>query len=306
MRTRLLLTILLAVSANLAAAGPASATFPGSNGAIAFGRGNHIWTIEPDGTQTNLGRGIQPSWSPDGTRIAYTRERRNGRATIWVMETDGSNKVRLTSKHRFYMDPSWHPDGTELVVWGREPHTSDYELYTVDVEHPIAAPVALTDIPEWPTAPKWSPDGGRIAFTAFAGVSGPGAFRIGVIDADGTDYQLLTPATDAFDIDPDWSPDPRTLMFYSNRHHPGVSDYDVYSMTATGGSVTRITTGRGGAANRLPAWAPDGTRFLYVHEAAEGGAVTLRTAAPDGTSVVRVCRVSRYVPDPSWQPVPAG
>jgi hypothetical protein len=60
----------LAVGAN-----DAHAAFPGSNGAIAFARNGHIWKIEPDGTQVKLAKGEQPSWSPDGSRIAYIRSR---------------------------------------------------------------------------------------------------------------------------------------------------------------------------------------------------------------------------------------
>lgn len=302
-RVRAMLLTFLAFPASLASAGSASATFPGLNGAMAFGRGNHIWTIQPDGTQTNLGRGIQPAWSPDGTRIAYVRERRNGRATIWVMQADGSGKVRVTSKHRSYWEPSWHPNGTELVVSGRVPHTYNDELFSVTVVAPIPRPVVLTDIPEDPHHPQWSPDGSRIAFTAFNPLGSVGVFRVGVIDADGSDYRLLTPATDAFDFEPDWSPDSRTLVFSSNRHHPGISDYDVYSLPATGGPVTRVTFGEAAATNRYPAWSPDGTRILYVHDPEGAGAVTLRVAALNGASMQRICRVSRFVPYPAWQSV---
>ena len=56
---------------------PASATFPGHNGRIAFARGGDIWTMNPDGsdqvnlTNTPSGTEYQPAWSADGTKIAF-------------------------------------------------------------------------------------------------------------------------------------------------------------------------------------------------------------------------------------------
>src|SRR5215211_6306587 len=65
-----------------------------------------IYVMNADGTgQTRLtdDQGGQPSWSPDGTKIAFTR---NGQ--IYVMNADGSEQTNI-SGGRFGIDPDWGP-----------------------------------------------------------------------------------------------------------------------------------------------------------------------------------------------------
>lgn len=48
-----------------------------------------------------------PSWSPDGTRIAFTRH-----SEIWVMNADGTNQIKLLDSGQC---PRWSPDGTKIA-----------------------------------------------------------------------------------------------------------------------------------------------------------------------------------------------
>ena len=55
-----------------------------------------------------------PSWSPDGTRIAYdvgSNSFPRDDPSVWVMNEDGSAKARLTPGY----DPHWSPDGERIV-----------------------------------------------------------------------------------------------------------------------------------------------------------------------------------------------
>lgn len=85
---------------------------------IAFWRGHHIFTMNPDGTgQTQLTGGVvlgfnsQPDWSPDGAKIAFTSGRA-GAPGIYVVNSDGSDEVRLSSGGS---DPTWSPDGASIL-----------------------------------------------------------------------------------------------------------------------------------------------------------------------------------------------
>ena len=66
------------------------------SGRIAFDNFEDVWTIDADGTDlTRLTRApypeFDPSWSPDGTEIAF-RSERSGEPEIWIMNADGTGR----------------------------------------------------------------------------------------------------------------------------------------------------------------------------------------------------------------------
>ena len=57
---------------------------------------------------------FSPSWSPDGTKIAFTSHMDDNRE-IYIMNADGSNQTRLTNEPTGDFYPSWSPDGTRIA-----------------------------------------------------------------------------------------------------------------------------------------------------------------------------------------------
>ncbi len=57
---------------------------------------------------------MEPSWSPDGTKIAFT-SKRDGNPEIYTMNADGSGVRRLTNNPRDDSDPDWSSDGTKIA-----------------------------------------------------------------------------------------------------------------------------------------------------------------------------------------------
>ena len=55
-----------------------------------------------------------PSWSSDGTKIAFSSAR-DGTREIYVMDADGSNQTRLTDNSADDLEPSWSPDGAKIA-----------------------------------------------------------------------------------------------------------------------------------------------------------------------------------------------
>lgn len=127
-----------------------------------------VWLMNSDGSnQAQLAIGLAPTWSPDGTKIAFIRQNSSpaGYAEIWSIESDGSNLKRLIGAYptlpvtHFY-NLKWSPDGTEfaieaLDIWTVAADGSSYLRITV------SAPPCCDDRAVDPT---WSPDSSTIAF----------------------------------------------------------------------------------------------------------------------------------------------
>ena len=88
---------------------------------LAFSLLGDIYTMPiAGGTPTRIAEGlaweIQPRFSPDGSRIAFTSDR-NGADNIWVMNADGSDKRRVTKEDfRLLNQPTWSPDGRYIAA----------------------------------------------------------------------------------------------------------------------------------------------------------------------------------------------
>lgn len=105
-------------------------------------------------------QGVQsetPSFSPNGQKIAYFVNLGVGSAEIWVMNVDGSNKVRLTSGAQdFY--PRWSPNGNQILF-----ERNGSLIVTMGANGGAVTTIAQGRYP------AWSPTGTDVAFTALAG-----------------------------------------------------------------------------------------------------------------------------------------
>ena len=71
---------------------------------------------------------MQPTWSPDGDRIAFAR---GASSRLFVMDADGSGARRVTDEEAEESEPAWSPDGRSIAYVRRTPGTSIRELWLV-------------------------------------------------------------------------------------------------------------------------------------------------------------------------------
>jgi tricorn protease-like protein len=146
-RTRVYLPALLIVAAGvlmacaaavLAVSREAGAAFPGRNGRIAYSRiawQDVIYTINPrGGGKAKVTAGYQPSYSPDGKKIAYTVYS-GPDSEIYMIDVGGGGKTQLTHNDKDDNFPSFSPDGKK-IAYTRSTYSANAfrgDIYTIDV-----------------------------------------------------------------------------------------------------------------------------------------------------------------------------
>ena len=246
----------------IAGARPAS-----DDGTIVFARGSgfnfEIYTMNPDGSNVrkitdNPATDWFPSISPDGRKIAFSRQPTEGtqEREVWVMDANGKNEKKLAD---WGWCTSWSPDGKRIVfgrdVW--EKKDGKWESIEADICVMNADGSNLETLLEGSVyTPAWSPDGTEIAFAR----DWPGREdEIWVMDADGQNEKMLTNQGNF----PCWSPDGRKIVFNSYRDGwDAWQSADIYVMDADGGNVKRLTK-PGPAHDCFPAWSPDGKKIAF-------------------------------------------
>jgi len=157
----------------------ATPSFDPSATQIAFGDGG-IWKINIDGsglTQLTFDGGHQPSWSHDGTQIAYNAAVGSSQQ-VFVVNADGTNPHQAL-KSGSVIDTVWSP--SPKILFGILQANNNYELYSYDPSN-TASLTRLTTIRGNDDEPSWSPDGTRISWTSGSG-------GIWIMNADGTNPQ---------------------------------------------------------------------------------------------------------------------
>jgi len=189
---------------------------------------NGIYTISSDGSDMRLITNAQfirdtefahnnqfsnplvylyPSWSPDGSRIAFSSNL-GGAYHIYIAPLDESELRRLSQDNSF--DSSWSPDGSRIAFSSNRLQRLNFQIHTDIVEPELVGDFYVGNLTDNPDAyinnegdryPSWSPDSSRIAFAS----DRDGDFEIYTMSSDGFDVRRLT-YNSAIDMQPDWSP----------------------------------------------------------------------------------------------------
>jgi Tol biopolymer transport system component len=267
--------------------------------AIAYqsrGRSDAYWAIyvmDSDGnnrtllTQGQSGFLAAPSWSPDGSKIAFVSDR-SGNADVWVIDSNGGNPVNLTDDEAKDHSPAWSPDG-QWIAFASLRDSLYWELYVMAADG--------TDVQRltwWEDAsdlsPSWSPDGTRLAFAS----KRDGNWEIYTMDRDGSNLVRLTDHP-ADDTNPAWSPDGSRIAFESLRE--GYAE--IYVVAVIGGEAINVSNAPF-SSEHGPTWSPDGGRIAFYSD--RDGEWDIYVMASDGSDVAKLTGDNSDDQVPAWRP----
>jgi TolB protein len=203
------------------------------------------------------------SWSADGATLVYSMS-----GSLWRQRLDSTTAEQLTDGVGDYQ-PHCSPDGRSVVFVRYDGRS--LELMLLDLASRDVRPLTRNGAVN--VEPRWSPDGGRLAFVSTAGT---GHFVLQVADVRNGRLEASTPLVpdrrsdvtryyySPFDhaINPAWTRDGRELLFISN-HEIAHGTGDIVRMAATAGAVPRLVHHEETSWHARPDVSPDNRRFVY-------------------------------------------
>jgi TolB protein len=226
---------------------------------------------------------ISPSWSPDGTRLAYVSFEAK-KPIVYVHSLASGQRQVVANFKGSNSAPTWAPDGRRLAVVLTKDGGS--QLYMVNADG--SGVTRLAQSAGIDTEPYFSPDGRHIYFTSDRGGS-PQIYRIG---AAGGAAERIT-FEGSYNVTPRLSPDGKTLAYVSrNGGRFQLTTMDLATRQ------TQILTDSG--KDESPSFAPNGRMILYASDL--GGRGVLAAVSSDGRVKQRLSVQAGDVREPAWGP----
>ncbi len=264
----------------------------------------------------------QPTYSPEGDKIAIFSDRSDATEIVLISPADGrvlervikgERSADLESLHSFVSGMSFSPDGRKIVFVAKSKGKD--ALIFLDVRKKKIYKRERLNFYNV-ISPAWSPDGKSIAFSALDGYKRD----LYLYNIETGDIQQLT--DDRFDDGyPSWMPNSEGLVYQSDRPHPSTpvldpmghpyiqsgafkpgdfayGDYNLFKLDLTTKHVSPIDVGPG--ANRNPKVSPDGSMVAFVSN--RNGIDNLYIGYLDSVKYYAVTDILTGVQTLSWSP----
>lgn len=217
-------------------------------------RKSEIWIMDRDGERKRfIAEGSNPTWSPDGTRIAYTAEGEPDGNQIYVrwMDDEGATS-QVTRMTKSPSNIRWSPD-------------SNYIAFNRNVETRTSLSIKM---PPRPDGASWTDEPKVVERPVYRrdrqGYVDDSYTHIFVVSAEGGAVRQLTDG-DWNHSAPEWTSDSRSLVFSALRVEDSELQWrhsEIYSVSVDNKEITQLTDRKGPDSNALPS--PDGQHIAYM------------------------------------------
>ncbi len=248
-------------------------------------RTSALWAIDIATTNKRMvtkGDAVQPSWSPNGHRVAYWFIAKGRLGDIATVPANGGEPVLITNHEATDINPVWSPDGK--YIYFSSDRSGNMNLWRIAVDEKTGEPLGEAEPVVTPSKYSvnvtFSRDGKLLAYTRNEGYSNIHAISFNPLTGKATDEPVQITQGNKEINAPDMSPNGEQYVVTQS----GLTQLDLVIFNKDGSNWRMLTNDK--FRERTPRWSPDGKQIAF--QSSRGGNLQIWVINTDGTGLKQV------------------